>query len=796
MSKVSEKKPVKKASTTVDKSAKVVVEKKPAAKKAPVAKASTMADKSVKKTPVLKKMAVPVETKDAKEDKVLKADELGMGWFLSGLGFTKKEERQVAKEEEEKEEEQESLVLDRPHHPTFSFDTVETKKEFTGAIRFDKPAPRPAPRKWPPQRGDARPAFRPAYAGSKPNHGWGARPPFRKPDSSHPVVARPVTPRVVKEATGSANLVKKQEITINETITVKEFSEKMGVPLQEVMKKLLANKIMKWVTASLDFDTAALIAGEFNVEVKHKENKLGVETFMSWDLQAILDLDKEAPNLVPRAPIVTIMGHVDHGKTSLLDYLRKTVVAEGEAGGITQSIWASVVDYNGKKICFIDTPGHELFSSLRARGAKLTNIAVIVIAADDSVMPQTIESIGHAKEAGVPIIIAITKIDKPGNKIDTIKSDIAKYGLTPEDWWGDVPVIGISSKTGQGIPELLEAILLQSEMLDLKYNPKRSAVGVIVDAHKDPKQGVVSTIIVMTGTMKIWDIIVAYNTYGKIRRMQNRLWKSMVSAVGGEPVQILGITSLPEPGRIVEVVKNEKEAQEKIALIQEQISKQSPESAVHQFISQLQSGAEHESELRLVLKSDGSSSLEALKQAVAGIVLPKNVTIKVVHSDVGYFSESDLALAQAAWALLLGFNISMNAILKKKADNMKIEMKNYDIIYELTDYLTQLVQGMIIIDQHEVVVGKLEVLGVFFSKGKDMTVGGKVIEGKVKNKLKFRVLRGEDILCNGDIVSLHRNKDEVKEVGEWEEAGVKVSTGKKIEIGDILEFYEMQDIVE
>lgn len=263
-------------------------------------------------------------------------------------------------------------------------------------------------------------------------------------------------------------------------------------------------------------------------------------------------------------------------------------------------------------------------------------------------MPQTIESIGHAKEAGVPIIIAITKIDKPGNKIDTIKSDIAKYGLTAEDWGGDVPVIGISSKTGQGIPELLEAILLQSEMLDLKYNPKRSAVGVIVDAHKDPKQGVVSTIIVMTGTMKIGDIVVAYNTYGKIRRMQNWLGKSMVSAVGGEPVQILGITELPEPGRIVEVVKNEKEAQEKIALIQEHITKNNSESAVHQFISQLQSTAEHESELRLVLKSDGSSSLEALKQAVAGIPLPKNVTIKVVHSDVGYFSESDLALAQAA----------------------------------------------------------------------------------------------------------------------------------------------------
>lgn len=801
-----------------------VTEKKPTKAAKPAAKA---AKKPVKEEKVVAKKAASVTTKvvkkekevsvDAKDDKVLKADELGMGWFLSGLGFSKTTEKKVVKDEDD---DTDSLVLERAHHtPTdednkpsrdkpirsFSFDTVE-KGEIPKWV-FQKPAYTPS------RNSGGKPSFsRPAntkpimgHTTNRPFSPQNNRPWYNKPGGNtffHKATApaaRPnikQAPKVYREAQSSANLVKKQEITINETITVKEFSEKMWVPLQELMKKLLANKIMKWVTASLDFDTAALIAGEFNVEVKHKENKLGVETFMSGDLQAILDLDKEAPNLESRPPIVTIMGHVDHGKTSLLDYLRKTVVAEGEAGGITQSIWASVVDYNGKKICFIDTPGHELFSSLRARWAKLTNIAVIVIAADDSVMPQTIESIGHAKEAGVPIIIAITKIDKPGNKIDTIKSDIAKYGLTPEDWWGDVPVIGISSKTGQGIPELLEAILLQSEMLDLKYNPKRSAVGVIVDAHKDPKQGVVSTIIVMTGTMKIWDIVVAYNTYGKIRRMQNWLGKSMVSAVGGEPVQILGITELPEPGRIVEVVKNEKEAQEKIAQIQEHISKQSSESAVHQFISQLKSGAENESELRLILKSDGSSSLEALKQAVAGIPLPKNVTIKVVHSDVGYFSESDLALAQASWALLLGFNISMNAILKKKADNMKVEMKNYDIIYELTDYLTQLVQGMIIIDQHEVVVGKLEVLGVFFSKGKDMTVGGKVLEGKVKNKLKFRVLRWEDIFCNWDIVSLHRNKDEVKEVGEGEEAGIKVSTGKKIEIGDILEFYEMQDIIE
>ncbi|MCX6824630.1 MAG: translation initiation factor IF-2 [candidate division SR1 bacterium] len=754
--------------------------------------------------------------------KVLKSDELlgGGGGFLSGLGF-KKEDKTIKQKEEEKrieEEQQESIVLEKPRRSPMSFDKVESttpsivgrrddsfvgKTNIRASVRPGTPIARPSirptsaptirPRNTAPQHGGKQFPVRTGYQGSKPQYGNNqAHRPFNKPafQQSKPVV--PQAPKVQKIATTSANLVKKIEIYINDKITVKEFSEKMGVPLPELMKKLIQNKIMTSITASLDFDTAALIASEFSIVVKKNDNKVDVQTFMSGDLQAILDMDKGAECLLPRPPIVTVMGHVDHGKTSLLDYLRKTVIAEGEAGGITQSIGASVVEYDGKKICFIDTPGHELFTSLRARGAKLTNIAIIVVAADDSVMPQTIESIGHAKESGVPIIIAITKIDKPGKNIEHIKQDLAKYGLTPEDWGGDTPMIGISSKTGQGIPELLETVLLQTEMLDLKYNPNRSAVGVIVDAHKDPKQGVVSTIIVMTGTLKIGDTIVAYNTTGKIRRMQNWKGQSITSATGGEPIQLLGITDLPEPGRIVEVVKNEKEAQEKISLIQEQVDKNAGDSIVKQFISQVQAGA-FGAELKLILKSDGSSSLEALKQAVNAIVLPKNVTMRVIQANVGHFSDSDLSLAQASGALLLGFNISMNAMLKKKADSMKIEMKNFDIIYELVDYLNKLLLGMVEIEQHEVMFAKLEVLGIFFTKNKDMTIGGKVIFGKLHGKPKFSVMRGEDIICTGHVVSLHKNKDTVKEVGEGDECGLKVITGKKIEISDIIEFYEMQD---
>lgn len=788
------------------------------------------ASEEAKKTKAVASTSKKTKDSDGDAAKVLKLDELGWGWFLSWLGFTQKT---VQKSKEIEIDEDDTLII----KPIKAKEVIKEEPKiikkrddfiswvFSG--RIDPNAPRkekkivpevpkveekPAVRKEPdlaffdgvkryevqkkpvvawsaPQRqGSGQP-----YQGKHPYQNqwqrrWAPQQPAQR--ASSPTPAK----KVEKIATTSANLVKKIEIVMEDKITVKEFSEKMGIPLPQVMKKLMENKIMTSITASLDFDTASLIAEELGIIVKKKEVQLNLESFLSGDLQSILALDKDAEHKESRPPIVTVMGHVDHGKTSLLDYLRKTIVAEWEAGGITQGIGASVVEHDGKKICFIDTPGHELFTSLRARGAKLTNIAVIVVAADDSVMPQTVESIGHAKAAGVPIIVAITKIDKPGKNIEQIKQDLAKYEVIPEDRGGDVPVIGISSKTWQGIPELLENILLQTEMLDLKFNPDRAAAGVVLDAHKDPKQGVVSTIIVMTGTLKVGDIIVAYDTYGKVRRMQDWKWKNILKAIGGQPIQILWITNLPEPGRIVEVVANEKEAQQRIAAVVEHEKKSSPESAIQQFITGLKSGWWVAAELRLILKSDGSSSIEALKQAVAGLQLPKNVNIKIVHTDVGHFNDSDISLAQASGALLLWFNISLNAILKKKAENLKIEMKSFDIIYELTDYLDKLLQGMIEYEKHEVVVGKLQVLGIFYSKFKDMTIWGKIIEGKAKNKLKFRILRGDEILGNGDIVSLHKNKDQVKEMNEGEECGVKVLTGKKIEIWDILEFWEMQEI--
>ena len=788
------------------------------------AKTATISDSNLEKMKYIidqlpkkaAKKATPA--KKADDGKILKSDEIGFGGgFLSGLGFTKQAEKPEREDED-------SLELHNIEIPlTSNKETSQEELSFSDApkIRNARVIARAEPRPVEPSK---KPKSTASKAGGnisieqgtykakeKLQKSWSGldffadhlaqkkqhepkkveKPVFKKEEKPAPTP----TAKVHKEATTSSNLVKKTEVTIEENITVKEFSEKIGVPLPEVMKKLIANGIMTSLNASLDFDTASLIAEDLGVTLKKKEATLDVQSFMEGDLQKILDIDKEAEKQVERAPIVTVMGHVDHGKTSLLDYLRKTSVAGGEAGGITQSIGASMVNYNGKQITFIDTPGHELFTSLRARGAKLTNIAIIVIAADDSVMPQTIESINHAKSAGVPIIIAVTKIDKPGNNMDQIKADVAKYGLTPEDWGGETPFVGVSSKTGQGIDLLLEYVLLQAEMLELKYNPDRQAVGVVVDAYKDPKQGVVASLIVLTGTLKNGDIIVAYNTYGKVRRMQNRLWKNTGKIMGGEPVQILGFTELPEPGRIVEVVSNEKEAHQRIAFIKESEAKASGDGALQQFLAQLKAGDQSKiSELRLILKADGSSSLEALKQAVDGLSLPKNVTIKVVHSDVGYFGESDLSLAQASKALLIWFNISMNALLKKKAEGLKIEMKVFDIIYELTDYLNNLLLGMVEVEKEEVVIGKLEILGVFHTETREMTVGGRVKEGKVKNKLKFRVYRGDDILTNGEILSLHRNKDEVKEVNAGEDCGMKVKIGKRIEMGDMLEFYEMQEV--
>lgn len=632
---------------------------------------------------------------------------------------------------------------------------------------------------------------------------WTGKPPVHwgKPVAHHwqksATPTPPSTPVVKKEAATSGTLIKKQEIIISDSISVKEFSEKMWVTFPELMKKFMANKIMVNINSSIDFDTATLIGDEFGVKVKREAWSMSIEDMMSWNLWAILDIDKEAEHKLKRPPVVTIMGHVDHGKTKLLDYLRKTNVVGWEAGWITQSIGASQIIYNGEKITFIDTPWHELFSSLRARGAKITNIVIIVIAVDDGIKQQTVEAIKHAKDAWVPIMVAVTKIDKGINNMDNIKSQMAEHWLTAEDRWGNVPVLPISSVTGQGIDDLLEHIVLQAEMLELQYDPNRNWVCVVLESNKDPKQGVLTTLLVMTGTLKVWDILMIHNTYGKVRKMLDWKWDEIKVVHGWDPVMILGMQDIPEPGRVAEVVDTERQAQDRISLVKEQEKAQKDASGLQNTISQMNAG--EITTLNVILKANSYGSLEAAKYALQSMEVPENMTIKVIHSDVGTFGESDISLAHAASAMIFWFNVPIPASIIKKADQMKLKIKTYDIIYEMTDYIDWVLKWMIKIEVKEVGIGRLTILGIFFKKEKEMIIGGKVTEWEVRNGAEFRIWRKgttetgeEEMIGQGKVTSLKRDQENVNKVAAGYECGMKVRLSKKVVEGDSLEFFVME----
>lgn len=586
----------------------------------------------------------------------------------------------------------------------------------------------------------------------------------------------------------SDSLKKKSSIILPSQITVKEFSEKMGVPLPEVMKVLLSNKIILPAQANIDFDTATLVAVEFDVNIERDETKTDIGHMLEGDLNAILAQDKDAVDVIERAPIVTIMGHVDHGKTKLLDYFRKTDVVWWEAGGITQSIGASQIIHNNKKITFIDTPWHELFTSLRARWAKITNIAIIVVAADDGVKQQTIEAINHAKDADVHMIVAITKADKWLHKLEEIKWQLAQHWVTPEDRWWDVMIVPCSAITWFGISDLLDAILLQTEMMELKYSPSRRAVATVLEANKDAKQWVLSTILIMTWTLKVWDVLVVWTSYGKVRKMMNRKWDVVKSATWWDPVMILGLNEVPEPGKVVEWVANEKDANKKIEEIKAHESFQSKTTAISSLMEQITRW--DKVQLKLILKADSFGSLEALKYAAQKVELPEWIELKIVHADVGAITDSDLIFGKAAEALVIGYNVTIPGNLKKRADQLRVVIKEYDIIYEFIDFLTLFSQGMIEIEKQQVIIWNLQTLWTFFRRGKEMIIGGKVLTGWfVRNNAFFRVFRWEEQVASGQITSLQRNQESVNEVREWYECGMKVRVSKKIELDDRLEFF-------
>ena len=496
---------------------------------------------------------------------------------------------------------------------------------------------------------------------------------YRHP-SSKSVILKTQTPKTTKEAKTSDTLVKKTEVIIGDSITVKEFSEKIGIPVADIIKKMLANKILGGINTSLDFDTVSLIAAEFDVLCTKQVGAIDVKDIVGGNIQKLMESDKDSTHAITRPPIITVMGHVDHGKTKLLDYIRKTNIMSGEAWGITQSIGASQIVHNGQKITFIDTPGHQLFTSLRSRGAKLTDVCIIVIAADDGVKPQTIEAISHAKDSGAPIIVAITKIDKWVDNTELIKSQMVEHELIPEDRWGSVPIVKVSAVTGQGIDQLLDQILFQVEVLDLKYDPSKSGLWVVLESTKDAKQGVMTTAIIMSGTIRVGDVFVVHNIVGKIKRMIDSHGKNTHSASWWDPVKIYGMSQVPEPGRILEVVENEKIAHHRVNQIMASLSKES--SNLQSLLTRI---AQWDNvQLKLILKADGFGSLEALKYSMTTIPMPENIQIKIVHSDVGNFSDSDIELAKAADAIMLWFNLDLNANLKKsRPDEADYEIVSY-----------------------------------------------------------------------------------------------------------------------
>ena len=606
------------------------------------------------------------------------------------------------------------------------------------------------------------------------------RPWNKKPNS-------PNRPSIPKEGKASITLVRKEEVVLPENITVKEFGEKLGVSMGELIKKFISNKMLLTMNSVIDRDTSSLIAEEFGIKVLRDSSVSSMDDLVEWNLSNILAIDKSSETKEVRPPIVTIMWHVDHGKTTLLDYMRKTQITNKESWWITQSIWWSQIVYNNQKITFIDTPGHELFTSLRARWSKITDIIVIVVAADDGIMKQTIEAIHHAKDSWCPIIIAITKIDKWIDNSELIKSQLSEHELISEDRWWNIPIVKVSAKTWEWIEDLLENILLFSEVAELYCDPKRNWLWVVLESHKDVQKWVTTNMILMTGTLKVWDILWIHDTYGKVKKMHNRKWQEIKQAHGGDPIMVLGITNIPEAGKLAEVVTTEKIAKDRIIKATEI---KPTESGIYNLTSKI---LEWQAvQLKLILKADSRWSLEALKQWLQWIEVPDNIEIRVIHNDIGNFYESDLDLGKVSQAVMLWFNTTISPEIKKKADNAWVIVRNFKIIYELTDYLNDLLKWMIVIEPVEVYYGQLKVMATFFRKGNEVIFGWQVIDGKIKNWCYFTIKRWEEEIWWWKVTSLQKEQQSVNEIWNWHECGMKAKCSHKLEIWDILTYHIME----
>jgi len=587
----------------------------------------------------------------------------------------------------------------------------------------------------------------------------------------------------------------KDFVEISDFITVKEFAEKTGIKIAKIIGELMKNGIRANINQEIDFETAQIIADDSGIKLKRIRTAASAEELIAGNISSLLKED-DASVLKTRPPVVVVMGHVDHGKTKLLDAIRSTDVVSGESGGITQHIGAYQVEKKGKLITFLDTPGHEAFTAMRARGAKVTDIAVLVVAADEGVKPQTIEAINHAKEAGVPIIVAMNKMDKPNVNPDRVKGELTENGLQPEDWGGDTVIVPVSALTKQGIDDLLDMILLNAEMLNLKANYDREAVGTVIEAHLDHSLGPVATILVNTGTLRLMDNVVIGNTHGRIKLMRDHNGKPVRLANPSTPVQIAGLSATPVSGDILQVVKDEKMAKQKAEEIGFITKKRDEEkvSSIGQIISKIKS----DKILKIVLKADTKGSLEAIKQSLAKIQ-NEDVAIKVIHSGVGTITESDVSMAAASGGIVVGFHSDFDApYVQRTAEREGVEVRKYTIIYNLLEEVTKLLSGLLEPEIVEVIIGRAEVKMVFLTKKKEMVIGCRVLSGKLENKAKLRVIRGrtkedtDNIVGLGVLDSLRKVDEVVHEIGAGNECGIKFVGDVSLQVGDILEAFKQE----
>ena len=576
-------------------------------------------------------------------------------------------------------------------------------------------------------------------------------------------------------------------IEIPETVNVKTFADRIGENPNSVIGKLIGLGVMAGLNDQIDFEQAQLVALDFGKEISLEQEYDAIE-----EQQVELDYEDKEEDLVKRPPVVSVMGHVDHGKTSILDSIRSTRVTSGEAGGITQHIGASVVDLDGRKISFLDTPGHEAFTEMRMRGAQSTDIAILVVAADDGVMPQTVEAINHAKAADIPIVVAINKIDKEVADPNRVKQELMEHGLVSEEWGGDTIMVPVSAHTGEGIEELLEMVLLVAEMRELKANPNRNAVGIIVEAQLDKARGAVATVLVQKGTLHAGDYVVTGSSSGRIRAMFNSLGEAIEEATPSMPAQILGLSDVAEAGDMIYAVDDEKLAREFAQRAAEFKREEHLKAKANTNLEDMYSDiAEGElKELNIIVKTDVKGTVDAVSQSLVKLS-NEEVLVSVIAGAVGGITESDVLLAQASNAVIIGFNVRPTQGALERAKDNNIEIRTYSVIYEAIEDVEKAIKGMLDPEFKEVVLGRAEVRDTFKVPGAGTVAGVMVTNGSVPRRAKIRLLRDNIVIFDGDITSMKRFKDDAKELAQGYEGGIGLNRFNDIKVGDVMEAYEM-----